>query len=323
MAGRIMANEPTVRAWIFPLCLFFALTAADGLAEATEPQFETGWTVPGVPAWPAGVSAGADGTVFMVDAWNDVVRQYDANGAQLGSWGRNGSGNGELSGALGIDVHGGVVYVADTGNDRVQRFSTSGSFLGSWGSTGSDDGQFKGPADVAVSPDGSVYVVDTYNHRVQKFSATGDHIASWGDSGIANGQFRVPGGIAVDGAGDIYVSDTFNRRVQKLTGTGTYVTQWNVGASGPTGIDADPWGNVFAVDRDAARVHHYTSEGVSVGFWGSQGPGDGQFETPLDVAVSPTGSLFVSDMSPRIQRFSLPVPVRSTTWGKLKLLFDN
>jgi DNA-binding beta-propeller fold protein YncE len=292
-------------------------------AGAAEPQFEAGWTVPGVPAWPTGLATGADGSVFMVDAWNDVIRRFDAGGTQLASWGQNGTGDGDLNGAQGIDVHGTSVYVADSGNNRIQRFSISGSFQGSWGSGGAEDGQFQNPVDVAVGPDGSVYVADTDNHRVQKFSATGSHLATWGGPGTGNGRFNKPAGIAVDGAGHVYVSDTINRRVQKFTSTGAYVTQWSLGANGPSGIDVDAAGNVFVVDRAASRVGRYTADGGFVGFWGSQGPEDGQFETVLDVAASSSGSVFVSDMSPRIQRFSYSIPVRSATWGELKSLYDK
>jgi hypothetical protein len=54
--------------------------------------------------------------------------------------------------------------------------------------------------------------------------------------------------------------------------------------------------------------------------WGTLGSGNGRFKNPAGVAVDAFGNLFVSDAgNSRIQKFgSLPVPTKSTTWGRLK-----
>src|SRR5688572_28247484 len=42
------------------------------------------------------VTAGPDGSIFVADAQVPVVRQYNATGAHIRNWGRQGRGPGEL-----------------------------------------------------------------------------------------------------------------------------------------------------------------------------------------------------------------------------------
>ena len=65
-------------------------------------------------------------------------------------------------------------------------------------------------------------------------------------------------------------------------------------------------GRVYVSDRDNDRIQIFTSEGVFVDKWGTQGTGDGEFEAPYTVAVTSDGSVYVSDKeNHRIQKFSV------------------
>jgi len=76
-------------------------------------------------------------TVYVADADNHRIQRFLATGQFLGTWGSQGSGDGQFSYPLGVAVApDGTIYIADTDNHRIQRFSAAGQFLGKWGSYG-------------------------------------------------------------------------------------------------------------------------------------------------------------------------------------------
>jgi DNA-binding beta-propeller fold protein YncE len=101
---------------------------------------------------------------FFRGRYPDQVLKLSSDLKLLSSWGKTGSGPGELSMPGGIAVDGqGHVLVADSGNNRVVAFSADGRFLSQL-----KDG-FSQPSAVAVDAKGDVYVADTGNDRVVKF----------------------------------------------------------------------------------------------------------------------------------------------------------
>jgi DNA-binding beta-propeller fold protein YncE len=59
------------------------------------------------------------------------------------------------------------------------------------------------------------------------------------------------------------------------------------------------------VDQTNNRIQKFTNTGAFLGKWGSSGSGDGQFNTPYDIATDGAGNVFVSDNGNRIiQKFS-------------------
>ncbi|MEE8639814.1 MAG: 6-bladed beta-propeller [bacterium] len=117
---------------------------------------------------PLAVAVAPKGDVYTLEMGMSIVKRFDESGSFLGSWGKEGTGNGEFAGPAGLAVGPtGDVFVADP--DRLQRFTAEGSFLNAWGSSGSRPGKFEFPSGVAVAPDGTVYVADTLNYRIQYF----------------------------------------------------------------------------------------------------------------------------------------------------------
>ena len=183
------------------------------------------------------------------------------------------------------------VYVAD--NSCIQKFTADGTFLTKWSSIGKYDDSLSRPNDVAVdASDNIVYVVDAGCNRIRKFTADGTFITAWNSCaggfgayasagyGTWDGQFQSPTGVAVDVVGNVYVADTDNHRIQKFTADGTFLTKWG---SEWLGFDYNPIGGAV---------------------WGSEGSGNGQFNSPRGVAVDSVGNVYVADMyNHRIQKF--------------------
>lgn len=111
-------------------------------------------------------------------------------------------------------------------------------------------------------------------------------------------------------AATIYEYDATPAPIRSVTIPGT--------SPEPTGLDVDASGNVYVAisgQNKVAKYRHNPGTGAleldttfgTGGFIGSAGTGDGQFNSPYDVAVSPDGQeIVVSDSSNhRIQRFSV------------------
>jgi DNA-binding beta-propeller fold protein YncE len=88
-------------------------------------------------------------------------------------------------------------------------------------------------------------------------------------------------------------------------------------------VAVDARGNVYVVDYLNNRIQVFTGTGVYLNQWGTTGSGPGQFLNPVGIAVDRNGNVYVADTNnSRIQVFgSVPTPVRSTSWGRLKVLY--
>ncbi len=64
-------------------------------------------------------------------------------------------------------------------------------------------------------------------------------------------------------------------------------------------------GSVYVADAFNNRIQKFTSEGVFVSTWGTEGSDDGEFQYPGGVAVASDGSVYVADSENyRIQKLA-------------------
>jgi sugar lactone lactonase YvrE len=134
---------------------------------------------------PMDICAGGDGTLFIVEYDNNVVRKISPDGtvSTVAGNGKIGFVDGigteaEFSYPSGIAVSSdGTLYVADEGNNRIRQISKSGQVTTIAGSTmGNADGKgseakFFGPLDIIIAADGSLIVADSNNHRICKITS--------------------------------------------------------------------------------------------------------------------------------------------------------
>jgi sugar lactone lactonase YvrE len=229
---------------------------------------------------PTGVAFAPDGTVWVSDRNNDVMRHLSASGDFITAVGSSAAGTPAARSVALNKPHGvaverdGRVLVADTGSSRVLRLAPGGATLASWASPraparantagGGSVAAFREPLDVAAAPGGGVYVADTGNRSVEELDASGRLVVSWGGAGSAPGRFESPAGIAVSPAGDVFVADSVLDRIQEFTAHGSLLAAWGVRGSEvgelsePTGMAVDCHGDLLVADTGNNRVQLFT-----------------------------------------------------------------
>jgi hypothetical protein len=202
-----------------------------------------------------------------------AVKEYVA----AGTFGSEGSGNGQFEEPTGVAVNGsseplvqpaaGDVYVLDTGNARVEQFSSTGAYIAQWsgsetpakGFSFSPEGDSQGIAvdgsnDPLDPSAGDVYVADAGNKSVDQFTATGKYksqlTGTCASPGTCPGEvIPFPGellGLATDPAGNLWVSESAGN-VDEFSDVGAFVQSFNTGFGGRSGLAVDASGNVYPV----------------------------------------------------------------------------
>ena len=77
------------------------------------------------------------------------------------------------------------------------------------------------------------------------------------------------------------------------------------GSGSPSDIVRTPDRNFLVLDSAACTVTEYDADGMTTGFQsGSCGSGDGEFQSPMALALGPTGAIYVADTgNDRVQKF--------------------
>ncbi|MEM7048317.1 MAG: 6-bladed beta-propeller [Acidobacteriota bacterium] len=141
------------------------------------------------------------------------------------------------------------------------------TFLYKWGEPGNGTGQFRGVRgivafDRTASDRILVVVADTGRDLVRAFTSDMMFIDKWGVRGTEPGQFAEPRGVAIDHQGKLLVVDAANHRIQKTeVGTSTFLEK----------------------------------PGETLLVFGKRGSGEGEFEMPTGVAVTPANEILVVD----------------------------
>ena len=133
---------------------------------------------------PTGLAVDENGTVYVADTGNNVIRAIDQYGAVTTfAGGSEGCALGATSEALfsqptGLCYADGVLYVADSGNHRIVAISggqvtlvagetPEDSVAGGYLNGRADQALFSNPQGIAVGEDGAIYVADTGNGAIR------------------------------------------------------------------------------------------------------------------------------------------------------------
>ncbi|MGY5144310.1 MAG: fibronectin type III domain-containing protein, partial [Candidatus Nitrosopumilus sp. bin_32a] len=263
---------------------------ADGADDDGDGQFEN----------PISIARDALGKFFVVDSDNQRVQIFDDDGEFQSKFGSSNSALDEyLGSAKGIVIQESTreILVSNIETDSISVFDSTGDFMFEFDSfNGNDD--FKNPTNMIIDNSNQIlYVSDSGNDRIVIFelvtgttcpSGTDEavdgvcFVEEFGTTGTDDGEFDDPAGLAYDTANDLlYVADSDNDRIQ--------VFEIVDGNTCPSGTDEIINGVCFVEE------------------FGTSGTGDGQFDTPIGIALDTINDLLVvadSD-NDRIQVFEL------------------
>ncbi|MDQ2653904.1 MAG: NHL repeat-containing protein [Chloroflexota bacterium] len=230
----------------------------------------------------------ADGNVYVLD--NNFVHKLTGQGGAVKKWGGYGSGPTQLRfpGSIALSPAN-ELYIADGYNARIQVYSTSGDLQRSLASA-----QLTHPLAVAFAADGSYLVANDASDEVRVFTAADAYDGSW----------RAPdtfaGDIAVASNGRVYVTDASNDVVRMYTSAGT--PQGSFAIPWPSGVAVDASGRVVVASWPDDESHVFVRDRNGAPIFTVGGPG--QFSSPVDVHVTPTGNLLVTDFDNGLLRFT-------------------
>lgn len=238
---------------------------------------------------PKGLSFDVEGTLFVADTGNRVIRKMDADGnvtTLAGLAGASGSVDGIGANARFVSPQDLVVdladhiYVSDLGGRTIRRISTTngavGTLAGKPATSGNADGsgadaRFSSPLGLALSPGGSVLVADYLNHNFREVTPAGVVTTVAANPSVNRGsvdatgtdaRFQSPMELAFGPSGEISLTDAGT--VRRISPTGNVTTLAGTaglnGTSDGTGADArfnslrglaiGPEGVLYAADSE-------------------------------------------------------------------------
>ncbi|MDQ3654277.1 MAG: PQQ-binding-like beta-propeller repeat protein, partial [Chloroflexota bacterium] len=131
-----------------------------------------------------------------------------------------------------------------------------------WQSSGGDP-LFAQPTDITIAPDGTIWIANGEHSQFDRFAPDGTFIESWGTFGDGDGEFNF---VRPNSNDDAFGSVAFA-----------------------------PDGTFYVADMGNQRIQHFDADRHFLYAWGEFGPGNGDFLSPIDVAVDSQGNVFVDD----------------------------
>lgn len=183
---------------------------------------------------PTSIAIGDNGTIYVSDTQNHVIRAIDRTGKTTtvaGTGGQAGYQDGNaLSAKLfqpkGLAFYQGTLYIADSGNQRIralkngvlstvagsgtEKFPSTNYYVGGMADGAANKAKFSNPSALTIDAKGNLYIADTNNSAIRKLS--GGQVTT-----VLNGDtIEAPEGIVLLG-GKLVVADSFKNKVVSVT----------------------------------------------------------------------------------------------------------
>jgi hypothetical protein len=143
----------------------------------------------------------------------------------------------------------------------------------------------------------------------------------WGDLPLGGGKVT---DVVCDGRGHVFVLlradsyvDAVAPTVIELAPDGSRLAAWGEDIADGHMLSIDTDGRIYVVDRDAHEIVVFDRDGQRIGGIGRRHQPNAPFNHPCDVAIAPSGDVFVADGygASRVHRFSSRGELIAT-WGE-------
>lgn len=178
-------------------------------------------------SFPSGVAVDSNGTVYVTENGNCVIRRIQKSDA-----------------GITVDTFAGT-FNEVTDKDRQRRLNSTRVGLASYRNDVLLDSAFRLPDDILIAPDGAIYIADAGNHAIRRITQSGGQsvvetiagngVPGFADGGATNSRFNTPTALALSADGNfLFVADTNNNRVRRIDLANKRVTTFAGGGAGLT-----------------------------------------------------------------------------------------
>ncbi len=223
---------------------------------------------------PLGLAVATNGTVFVSDCGNHLIRAISPGGAVMtlagdpGVWGsEDGLGAAaRFNGPVGLALDDqGNLFVSDSNNHTVRKITPDG-VVSTWAGIPGVDGcrngdaraaTFCNPAELAFDRQNNLFVADSFTHvlrmisKARKVSTVSGVLGRSGAADGVNGQARFdnPYGVGISPDGSLIVADAYNQLIRVVLAPFSVALQ----TSGTNGVATISWDSVIGREY---QVHY-------------------------------------------------------------------
>lgn len=177
-------------------------------------------------SFPNGIAVDSDGTVYVTENGNCVVRRIQKSGS-----------------GITVDTFAGS-FSEVTNKGQQERFNSTRQGLASYRDAGLLDSAFRLPDDIVIAPNGMIYIADAQNHAIRRITRAGSQsivetvagngVPGFADGTASNARFNTPTALALSADGNfLFVADTNNNRVRRVDLVNERVSTVAGGGAGP------------------------------------------------------------------------------------------
>lgn len=262
-------------------------------------------------SFPNGVAVASDGTVYVTENGNSVVRRIQRSGSSIA-----------------LDTFAGL-FKELTDKDKQKAFNSTRQGLATYRDAGRFDSGFRLPDDIVIAPNGAIYVADAGNHSIRRITNSdgqikvdtlaGNGVPGFADGAAENARFNTPTGLAISLDGNfLFVADTINGRIRRIDLANRLVSTLAGGGEGalvvdgpggeaiffqPIGLALDSDGVIYVSEFGTSDIRRVDSAGnvTTLAGGGGQklrdGPGlTARFNQPRGLAIDrQQGVIYVAD----------------------------